>query len=710
MVHQLIRGHRSARRLLLLIMAVALALSVHALTQAQGGTSHKIKVGDTVTGTLNAKNVAQVYSFDANAKDTVAVSVVTKAKGLTLGVLLTDAEGQTLGQSTSPANATVAIKETQLPNDGTYYITVLRGTGTQGDTQGDFTLTLSGTNLTVSDPQTVALPNGGLSVALTWASTDDLDLEVRDPTGGEVNFRNTSVRSGGKLNGNINANCKTTTSEHPTETIAWPKGNVPGGSYEIIVYFNQACTKPATPQNFTVTISVDGKAQDPISGTINENQQYVASFILAGVDKVTVNQGGADPNVYDRTTISDKLTHARPLNNQTEVNGTINRNNAIDAWSFDGITNQTVTISMSRSSGNLDSLLYLFGPRGDQLAFNDDASNDTRDARIANFILPVDGRYVIIATRFGLRLGGTEGNYNLAIGGKGRTTVTQSAPTSTPSNATTTSGLPDGSLTLSLTWNSKADIRMLIRTPSGASLFTDNTQLPDSGTLQQQGNLNCKNVVSNPQTYAFWPVDRLPTAGTYEIQVWLISQCNEVIQPEFNLSVKVNGTEAFSVKVQRPDITNPRVHYVTSFTLGADGAVTQGAQGTFGQLITDIPNTDFSTAQNDAKKIAYNTPVNGTINETAPFQVYSFQAKAGDRVRINLRFTKGNLDPFLFLLDSGGLQINSNDDVTPGKDINARIDHSITVDGTYYVVATRYGATFGGTAGNYELSVGLLNR
>ncbi len=76
-----------------------------------------------------------------------------------------------------------------------------------------------------------------------------------------------------------------------------------------------------------------------------------------------------------------------------------------------------MTIQTHRRSGDLDSLLILLNPAGEQVAFNDDApdAGATRDARISRFRLPVAGTYTIVATRFEGQAGSTSGDFEVVL-------------------------------------------------------------------------------------------------------------------------------------------------------------------------------------------------------------------------------------------------------------------------------------------------------
>ncbi len=278
---------RVARQIGLSALLAALVITLIGGTALAQSTTRKLHVGDTVNGTLDAKAFAQVYTFDATKNDTITITATSKTKGLLLALLLTDAGGQTLQQITELSKTEVSIRDFKPADDGTFYITVLRATGVQGNTPGTFMLSLSGSAQTAAFA-TVTLTDS-LTVSLGWSSTDFLSLEVRDPIGGSVNLNTPTVASGGSLTSKANVDCKDTTATSPTDTVTWSKGNVPAGSYEVLVYLNQACPSGSSPVPFSVTVTVDGKAQDPIRGSLTAaGQVYVASFLLSVPDTVAV--------------------------------------------------------------------------------------------------------------------------------------------------------------------------------------------------------------------------------------------------------------------------------------------------------------------------------------------------------------------------------------------------------------------------------------
>ncbi|RMG69786.1 MAG: hypothetical protein D6711_18880 [Chloroflexi bacterium] len=100
----------------------------------------------------------------------------------------------------------------------------------------------------------------------------------------------------------------------------------------------------------------------------------------------------------------------------------------------------------------------------------------------------------------------------------------------------------------------------------------------------------------------------------------------------------------------------------------------------------------------------YGDTVFYTITNDAPFAVYSFRARQGDIINIEMRRRSGDLDAYLELLNADGIVMDANDDVLGQGTKNAAIQSFvIPQDGIYYIYATRYGFEAGTTTGNFSL-------
>jgi hypothetical protein len=699
---------------------------------AQTG-SRKLKIGDKVNGTLDARTFAQSYSFEAVKGDVITITATSNTRAIFLALLLTDASGQTVQQVAELTRADVTIKDFK-PESGTYYVTVFRATGVQNNTSSAFSLALTGTAATtpaggsavptVAPVQTIELAQG-MTIALSWKSGDDLNLEVRDPIGGAINLNSPSASSGGKFSGNVNGDCATATTNNPTEKVDWGKGNVPQGSYEIIVYYVKSCAQTAAPNAFTVTVTVDGKAQTPITGTLDRDaQNYVASFSIDGADKFTVRNGGVNSATVGLNVNAFAAKIAAPTAfTGTQTSGRIDRNNAADVYSIDLTQGENFAVSMAAvNGGSLDPYLVLIGPTNVIAADNDDENQSTRNARIEQRNVAA-GTYKIVATRFGLENGGTEGAYTLTLTrgtgsqvvaplptvGAGTAVVT--VPTVAPGSVPTagSGALPKGSIEVLLTWDSRSDVRMLIRDPRGSSLYSDRTNTDIGGRLVSLGNFKCQNTTTTPVTYAYWPTTTRITPGTYEIKIFRDSLCNEELAPNLTLRVNVNGKEVINQVTGSP--TTGEV-FLTTFTVDANGNATVGPFGFFNNTFT----TDITSAVTSAIEIKYGEAKDGEITAGAPYQLYFFKGLAGDKVTITMKRSAGTiLDPSLFLLGvDSKTQLAFNDDNSaasnaPGGPVSPPDSQikaiTIPTDGTYIIVATRYGVELGGTVGKYRLTL-----
>jgi hypothetical protein len=94
-----------------------------------------------------------------------------------------------------------------------------------------------------------------------------------------------------------------------------------------------------------------------------------------------------------------------------------------------------------------------------------------------------------------------------------------------------------------------------------------------------------------------------------------------------------------------------------------------------------------------------------SITTQQPRVIYAYEATGGETVDVAMRRASGNLDAFMIVLDATGREIARNDD-TAISDTNAEI-HGLTwpADGTYLIVASRYGQRFGESVGDFTMQV-----
>jgi hypothetical protein len=694
---------------------------------AQDTPSRVLVPGEPLVGILTEDAVAQVFSFTSVDAGNVSLQV-TADEDLILSVVVTDAQGNQIAQATDLANSgLIGFGQIALPARGTYYVTVFPAAGTETLLEGQFTVLLEGEITLTTDnadateesaiptqeadaTEEVAAPatrrvfqpgeiltTSGIQVSLSWETTSDLNLQIRDPVGRTLYFDSRTTNNGGEFGFDVNGLCEVLVEdgETATETATWTSGAVATGSYEILVFYRQDCQNVgAVP--FTVNVTVDGQALDPIEATLQAPPDdsatvYLASFIINPNGSAQVGPEGeyTDTRVLPESPQTYLQAPATALQTDVVANGLITSDQYYQTYTFEGTANDVVTVSMTAQDGNLDTLLLVMDETGTIVADNDDIEVAVNtNSEIGNFRLPTTGTYTVLATRYGKDVGGTEGNYQLLLTG-----ATNDLP-----QEVIDQGLPEGDIEVTLIWNTGADLQLLVRDPGGLVVFDDRTQISSGGTLVSTGNINCTPSATTPPTYyIYWPTGRA-RGGTYEVDIQHQGDCNDPTGVTATLYIEVGGELIAQTDIQM-EVGD---RYLTSFTVEGNSAVLSE-----GGIIGGLETIDFSTEQ--PVQISYGGARTGAITPQNKFDVYTFEGEAGDSVIIEMTRASGSLDTLLYLVGPDGFELQSNDDIEPGDNTNSRIPltggYVLPADGTYTIIATHFGTIFGGTTGGYSLTL-----
>lgn len=721
----------SFRRAMIVLVAISLigaGILVAAPTGAQDGDSERqLTPSIPVTGNLDSENFAESFIFAASEEDTISLTATTSAEDLSLALILTDPNGDVFasdGDLSTPQSAN--IPNLTLETDGTYVVTVLRGTGADGEAEGEYTLTLTGditppsddaasvpTTIRDGDNVYVVLEDGGIDFSLQWSAAVDFNLEVRDPVGGTLYFDSLTVDSGGVHNGDVNDVCDSATSDNPTETINWTEGSVPVGSYEIIIYYEQACTVGG-PQSFVLTTGVGSDDPQVINGVLNPGQNHLARLVLDIDLGWSIFNGGVYPANLDLTPVASPQVATIGQS----VTSTLTNEKPKDGYTFDAVAGQTVSIDMAATSGSLDTLLILLGPNGALVASNDDRTDGGTTDSGLQIVLTADGTYTIIATRYGQSVGGTEGNYTLFVDVGTSTVLDDGSTTTDDTDTVTTTELAAGSIQVTLQWFTDADLQLQVRDPNGDTVFDDEATIASGGILDQTrvGNRGCEPAAGTPTTYIYWPTTRIPPTGTYEVEVWYQDDCDVPGPVNFSLTVTVNGQ---TLKFDESQATTTTAtastegnRYMLNFTIDNSNTATLGEGGFFSMDVNNIAaGLDYDSQLGTAVPIEYFDTVQGRIDQNQKFVVYSFEGQAGVRIGVTMnRIGQSSLDTAVYIIGPGGIPLDGNDDIAPGENTNSLIDDvDLLQDGTYYIIATHYGLRYGATAGEFTLTLDRYN-
>jgi len=707
---------------------------------AQDAQPNILNSGEAVVSTLDADNLARVFLFAATAGDTLSVQASSE-NGMALALVITDETGVSTAQSIdSSATGSVTLENVVVADAGNYYLIVFAAPGVFSPKEGTFEVAVTTTSgssvildaaeatpavveptvaaataqpdVVAEDSQPTAAPvvadttttdttseeslvliSGGMEVTLNWNAAVDMNLEVRDPNGESLFWNNRTSSIGGSFGFDANGLCEVIDTE-PAETASWTSGFVPTGSYEILVFYRQGCDTNA-PVSFTVNGTVNGVALDPITGTLpppqpNQDSVYVSRFELDADGNAFSVSGG----VYTDASLSilpalpaEIQANAQPIQLDSPVQGLIDSRQPYLAYTYTGNQGDVISATMTALSGSLDTLVQVMDEAGNVIYFNDDFNGT--DSSIPSARLIQTGTYYIVATRYGKEFGGTQGEFNLVLSG----------PSADVPPEIVNLNLPVGDIQVILTWNTNADLQLLVRDPAGEGVFDDNPIAISGGTLLENGNVNCTvDETQPPLSYIYWPVGTL-RPGTYELDVWYQADCSDIRPIEFTLTAIVNGEVAI-VETQRPVLGQ---NFVISLEILPDGSVTAGLGGYAGGSET----VSYRPEIESAIQIPAGQEVFGNISGQNTFDVYVFDGLAGDIVTINMSAVASTLDTKVFLVSPSGIELADNDDAIvsgPNRTTNSEITQLLLPeDGQYVIVATRYATLFGGTVGGYSL-------
>ena len=689
-----------------LILSLGLVIFAAASVLAQDG-SRTLAAGSVLSGSIGADSGAATYVFDAPANSTARLTLGNIA-GAELALHVSDVNGNTIVQASS-SDSSVQVA-TQISSGGRYIVFLYFAPGgVAQDTSFDLGLEI--TTVESAAPSVVAaevpdqlLLGAGIEVRLSWTGAADLNLEVRDPAGRTLFWNSRTTDNGGGFGFDANGVCAVI-SESPQESATWQPGFLPTGSYEIIVYYEQACDPLTATVPFSVDVEVNGVLSGTINGTIapgvlGQQNVHVARFEVGAEGATTVVPGGVYPpsSVTLLPASLDLSAHiATPITREVAVVGEITNARPFVAYAFEGVANELITVDMQATGGSLDTLLQIVDPAGNVVDVNDDAVlGETTNSRISDARLLSGGRHIIIATRYAKEAGGTVGPYQLTLTG----------PTGQAAPQVSTLNLPQGDVEVSLFWSTGADLQLLVRDPAGESVFDDNPLATSGGILQEAGNANCVPAASGaPVSYVYWPEGFL-RPGTYEVEVWYQNPCADFPPPvNFTLQIEVNDV----VIARMRQLPQPDQRLVTNFTVQPSGFALAGEAGF---IDAGSATLDYQAAALDAPAIASGTSVTGTISPSNTFDVYQFDGVAGETVTISMTAVTLALDTNLYLIGPSGRELVANDDGDPaalgltGRKTDSQISgYNLPENGPYTIIATRYGNQYGGTIGVYELSL-----
>lgn len=375
----------------LLLLTLLLCLSgfvLPAQAQVEGGSVIETVAGEAEGIIYGARRDAEitdetprlVYAFAGLRGERISASMRITSGDLVGALLLINADGQIV--ASAQGAAMLEFDSLRLPASGLYALVVTRFGGATGTTRGGFTLSLDRQGASADDGS--ALRIGDQVIGEISNDVPRLFYTFRAGRGDVLTIQ---MR---RLSGNLDARLQVTDSA----------GNVIADNDEIL----GSGSLDAAIESLVIT--QDASYVIVASRFGGESGDSVGDFLLT-LD-TTANSA-----------LGTSALLAAPLEPGATVTGALSSDRYAQFYRFEGRRDDVVSVRMARSGeGNLDTLLAITDSALTELAVNDDTEGSQNSA-IENFVLPGDGVYYIIATRYERAAGQTEGGYTLTLENNG---------------------------------------------------------------------------------------------------------------------------------------------------------------------------------------------------------------------------------------------------------------------------------------------------
>lgn len=344
------------------------------LTPAGPGTG--ILYGAAVTGGLDDRTPRQVYLFEGLRGDLVSADLAVTSGDLLPSLLLTDSRGDVL--ALQEGRHELALTGLRLPETGVYALVVARFGGQLGTTRGQYALAL--------DRPGASAASGG---ALRYGDSVIAQIADREPQlyylfrGQRGDIVSLAMQ---RIAGDLDASLQVVSAEG--RVIAENDEIVGSGSLD-------ARIDALVLQEDAMYVIIASRFGGPAG-------RSAGSFVLTLERGVNSGLGGS-------------ALLAIPLADETPVTGQLTTERSAEFYQFTGRRDEIVTLRLERVSGSgLDPFLVLTDSLLTELATDDDGAG-LQNSLINQFVLPDDGTYYVIATRYQRAEGQSAGPYRLTL-------------------------------------------------------------------------------------------------------------------------------------------------------------------------------------------------------------------------------------------------------------------------------------------------------
>lgn len=334
--------------------------------------------GEPVSGNLGNALPREMYAFDGLRGEVISVHLDITSGNLDPVLMLLDGSGVPLVLADDSAGQRgISIDSLRIPRSGRYALVVGRFGYGLGTTAGSYELLVE--RIGVSSASGSALRYGDTVINEINDATPRVYYTFRARRGDIINV------SMQRISGNLDTYLQIATSS------------------ALVIAENDDI-----PASGTLDAMINGLV-------IEEDGLYV--IIASRFGQEAGRSSGGFYLVLEEAAdsgLGNSIAAALPITEDIPVEGEITAEHFTRYYRFEARANDLVSVSMQRLDGTVDAYLALLNEAGTELVANDD-SEGSQNAAIQNFLVPADGVYYIVATRYEREAGQTTGRYRLTF-------------------------------------------------------------------------------------------------------------------------------------------------------------------------------------------------------------------------------------------------------------------------------------------------------
>lgn len=359
----------------LLLACFTLLLAAPALSQE--APENGVFYGGTITGDINNATPRVMYYFDGLRGDVISINLQALSGDLDPVLTVMDGGGGVLyNADDTDGSRNVFVDGLILPQSARYFVIVGRFGYALGSTRGRFQLDVQ--RIGVSSAAGSALRYGDSVINTIDNMTPQVYYSFRAERGDIVNIK--MQRNSGDLDPYLQV-------VDSNAFVIADNDDVPGSGLdaEIVGLLIER----------TATYIIKATRYGEVAGT------STGQFIL------TIQEA-------DNSGLGNSPQAAIPISFNEVITGELTARSFTQYYRFEARQNDLISVRMERGRGGLDSFLVIADANLQELTSDDD-SGGGQNARIERFLIPADGTYYILATRFDREAGTTVGPYTIEL-------------------------------------------------------------------------------------------------------------------------------------------------------------------------------------------------------------------------------------------------------------------------------------------------------